>query len=250
MRGSATTAAERPTSFRQQVGRWVFPRLPITRFLFDQLRFEANAWIVGVQNAVLPGRRRSLARLRSTRHLLVNVACGPQVLDGFVNLELTGPPPRVRWDCRRRLPLADESAVGIRVEHFLEHLEPREELPAFLRDCRRALEPDGVLRIVVPDGERYLRAYCTPGLDGFRALAVPEPFPADLPTRMDVVNHVFHSWHEHRWAYDFETLAHRLRAAGFTTIEHMGFGRSLLPPLAQDRDVHAPYSLYVDAVKR
>ena len=236
-------------TIKQRIGRWLFSRLPITRFLFDQLRFEANALIVAVQNAMLPGRRRRLGQLRSARHLLVNVACGPQILDEFVNLELVGPPPRVRWDCRRSLPLADESAAGIRVEHFLDHIEPREELPAFLRACRRSLEVDGVLRVIVPDAERYLQAYCTPGLEGFRALAVPEPFPSDLPTRMDVINHVFHSWHEHRWAYDFETLSHRLRAAGFTVIERAAYHTSRLAPLAQDRAHHAPYSLYVEAIK-
>jgi hypothetical protein len=67
---------------------------------------------------------------------------------------------------------------------------------------------------------------------------------------MDVVNHVFHQWHEHRWAYDFETLAHRLRAAGFLRVERMAYRRSIDPRLACDRTVHAPYSLYVDAVKR
>jgi hypothetical protein len=66
---------------------------------------------------------------------------------------------------------------------------------------------------------------------------------------MDVVNHIFHQWHEHRWAYDFETLTHRLNVAGFTRVKQMQYRTSLLPVLAQDRDVHAPYSLYVDAVK-
>ena len=236
-------------SVKQRFGRWLFGHLPITRFLFDQLRFEANAWLVRFQNAVLPGRRRRLRQIRAMRHVLVNVACGPQLLDGFVNVELVGPRPRVRWDCRTGVPVADASAAGIRVEHFFEHIEPREHVPAFLRDCRRALEPGGVLRVIVPDAERYLQAYCQPGLGGLRAMAVPIPFPEDLPTRMDVINHVFHSWHEHRWAYDFETLSHRLRAAGFTIIERAGFGQSRLPALAQDREQHKPYSLYVEAVK-
>ena len=236
-------------TLKQRFGRWLFAHLPITRFLFDQLRFEANAWLVRVQNAVLPGRRRRLNQIAAMRHVLVNVACGPQILDGFINVELVGPPPRVRWDCRTSVPVADSSAAGIRAEHFFEHIEPREHAPAFLRDCRRALEPGGVLRLIVPDAERYLQAYCQPGLDGLRAMAVPIPFPEDLPTRLDVINHVFHSWHEHRWAYDFDTLSHRLRAAGFTIIERADFGRSRLPALAQDRDQHRPYSLYVEAVK-
>jgi predicted SAM-dependent methyltransferase len=238
------------TTVKQRLGRWVFPRLPITRFLFDQLRFEANGFLVRVENRTLPWRRRQLADLRRQRELLLNVACGPQILEGFINLDLLPASPRVlAWDCRRSVPAGDGAAAGIRAEQFVEHLETQEELPAFLRDCHRALKPGGVLRIVVPDAGRYLQAYCAPDLSGFRDLRVPEPFPADLPTRMDVVNHVFHQWHEHRWGYDLETLADRLGKAGFVRAQRMQYRSSLLPALAQDRDVHAPYSLYVDAVK-
>lgn len=237
-------------TLKQRFGRWLFRRMPITRFLFDQLRVEANAWLMRLGNAFLPWRRRRLAALRRAGGLRVNVACGPQVLPGFANLDLF--PCRaevIGWDCRRALPLADGSAAAIRVEQFVEHLEPREELPAFLRDCHRALRGGGVLRVIVPDAERYLRAYCREDLEGFRDLAVPDPFPADLPTRMDVVNHVFHQWHEHRWGYDFETLGHRLRGAGFARIVRSEYKVSLDSELAQDRDEHAPYSLYVEAVK-
>ena len=235
---------------KQRFGRWLFAHLPITRFLFDQLRVEAKAFLSKLGAAVLPWRRRRLGRVRRGRNLQVNVACGPHVLAGFVNLDLF--PCRadvIGWDCRRNLPLTDGSAAGIRIEHFIEHLEPREELPTLLRDCFRVLEIGGILRIVVPDAERYLRAYCREDLIGFKELAVPDPFPEDLPTRMDVVNHVFHQWHEHRWGYDFETLADRLRRAGFTRIHCSAYRSSLDPELAQDREVHAPYSLYVEAVK-
>ena len=66
---------------------------------------------------------------------------------------------------------------------------------------------------------------------------------------MDIVDHIVHRWHEPRWAYDFETLAHRLRRAGFARIERTPYKSSLDVELAQDRDEHAPYSLYVDAVR-
>ena len=239
-----------PLSLKQRVGRLVFPRLPITRFLFNILRDEVASWIVRTKNAVSPGRRSRLRRVRAMRDVWVNVACGPQVLPGFVNLDFRHENPDVvEWDSRRSLPIGDGAARGIRVEQFVEHLETREELPAFLVDCHRALAPGGTLRIIVPDAERYLQAYCRGDLTGFRELKVPDPFPDDLPTRMDVINHVFHQWHEHRWAYDLETLAHRLRAAGFTQIDRAGYQSSRDPKLGQDRDVHAPYSLYVEATR-
>jgi hypothetical protein len=60
---------------------------------------------------------------------------------------------------------------------------------------------------------------------------------------------VFHQLHEHRWGYDFECLAHRLRASGFDRVERTGYQHSLDALLAQDCENHAPYSLYVDAIK-
>jgi predicted SAM-dependent methyltransferase len=235
---------------KQRVGRWVFPRLPFTRFLFDQLRFELKGLRARAAYALLPWRRSRLQELLALTDPIVNVACGPHVAPGFLNLDLEPCDPSVvHWDCRRSIPVGGGRAAGVRVEHFVEHLEAREELPAFLADVHRALRPGGVLRVIVPDAERYLRAYCRDDLAGFRELATPDPFPDDLPTRMDIINHVFHQRHEHRWGYDFETLANRLRAAGFARVERMGFAQSMDPRLACDRPVHAPYSLYVDAVK-
>jgi predicted SAM-dependent methyltransferase len=237
-------------TWKQQIGALIFPRLPISRFLFDILRDERRAAAIRFKNAVVPWRRARIARTQRTAGHYVNAACGPHVLDGFLNLDTIDTVAGVQpWDCRMSLPLGDGMAAGIRAEQFVEHLETREELPAFLAAAHRALRTGGVLRVIVPDAARYLEAYCRPDRSGFRELAVPEPFPPDLPTRMDVVNHVFHQWHEHRWGYDFETLAHRLRAAGFATIVQTAYRQSLDPKLAADREVHAPYSLYVDAVK-
>ena len=237
-------------TLKQRIGTLIFPRLPITRFLFDILRDETTAFAVRAKNAWLPWRRSRLRNLRAAREAYINVACGPQVLAEFVNLDLRHEDGTVvEWDSRRALPVGDGGARGIRAEQFVEHLETREELPAFLADCHRALAPGGTLRIIVPDAERYLQAYCRGDLTGFWDLEVPNPFPDDLPTRMDVINHVFHQWHEHRWAYDLETLAHRLNAAGFTRVERSAYLSSRDPKLGQDRDVHAPYSIYVEAIR-
>ena len=236
--------------WKQRLGTLIFPRLPISRFLFDILRDEARACAIRAKNVVLPWRRARIARIRGTPGQYVNAACGPHVLEGFLNLDTNETVAGVLpWDCRTSLPLDEGMAAGIRAEQFVEHLETREELPAFLASAHRALRSGGVLRVIVPDAARYLEAYCRNDLTGYRELAVPDPFPDDLPTRMDVVNHVFHQWHEHRWGYDFETLSHRLRAAGFTKIVQTGYKESLDPTLASDREIHAPYSLYVDAVK-
>lgn len=237
-------------TLKQRAGRIIFSRMPVTRQLFDQFRRELAGRRISLRNRLSPSRRRRLAGLRGGRDLLVNVASGPFPLPGFVNLDSQESAAGViGWDCRRALPLSDRSAAGIRVEHFVEHLDPREELPTFLADCLRVLKPGGVLRVIVPDAEAYLRAYCSGDRQAFRKLGVPDPFPADLPTAMDVVNHVFHQWGEHFWGYDFESLSYRLAVAGFREVRRAAFGRSGMPELAQDREQHAPYSLYVDGIK-
>lgn len=236
-------------TIKQRIGKWLFAHMPITRFLFDQLRIEANAIIVWFLNQFWPRQRSRLRQIRKGDNLRVNVACGPHVVPGFVNLDLFGTSPEiVRWDCRQSLPLRDASAIGIRAEQFIEHLEVREELPSFLADCLRALKPGGILRVIVPDTRKYMEGYLQSDLGALEALTWPS-FSDELPTRLDLVNHVFHQYHEHRWAYDFENLKHRLTTAGFKTIVQTAFRQSADPELACDREVHAPYSLYVDAVK-
>src|SRR6476620_10440438 len=110
-------------TLKQRIGQILFKHLPITRFLFDQLRLEMNGRWATLENTLYPSRRRMLAKLRRQKGLLVNVACGPQVLADFVNVDLyRAEKAVVKWDCRRSLPFADGSVAGIRVEHFVEHL--------------------------------------------------------------------------------------------------------------------------------
>lgn len=61
-------------------------------------------------------------------------------------------------DLRNHLELKSGSVRHIHCEHVLEHLE-RDEAARFLRECRRVLVAEGTLRLILPDGEKYLRAY-------------------------------------------------------------------------------------------
>src|SRR5437763_516172 len=95
-------------TLKQRAGQLLFSRLPITRSLFDILRDETVAFLVRMKNAWLPWRRNRLERLRSMRDVYVNVACGPQVLPDYVNLDLRSTNPAViTCDTRRNLPIGD-----------------------------------------------------------------------------------------------------------------------------------------------
>ncbi len=187
--------------------------------------------------------RRALARLPASG-LCVNLGCGHRPLPGFVNLDAArGPAVDVVWDLRRGLPFPAGSCAAIFCEHVIEHI-PRESAPRLLEECRRALEPGGVLRLSTPDAERYLRSYAGDG-EFLRHPGFVEP--SDTP--LDRVNRMMRESGQHLWVYDEASLRLLLERSGFKTIVRQEAGRSLHARMA---DIDAPErvfeSLYVEAV--
>lgn len=121
--------------------------------------------------------------------LRLNLGCGQQTPDGWLNLDSSpgarlAQHPRlfrllrsvvpqrllpaeiwhganVRWmDLTQRWPLRDDSVEAVYSSHFLEHLE-LEEARHVLAEAARVLKPGGRIRLVVPDlaalVEQYLR---------------------------------------------------------------------------------------------
>ena len=103
--------------------------------------------------------RRSLASQKGCR---VNIGCGKNPIQGWINLDVVSYPDVYFWDCRSGLPFSDSAVTAIYSEHFFEHLDAEAEARAFLRECLRCLQSQGVMRLVVPDVGAYLRAYSGP----------------------------------------------------------------------------------------
>jgi predicted SAM-dependent methyltransferase len=190
------------------------------------------------------------------KNLKINVGPGQSAKDGWVNVDVFRyPGVNCIYDCRKSLPFADESVSVVFTEHFFEHIDYVEEAPFFLSECHRVLQPQGVVRIIVPDVERYVRAYCN---DGWNDLIDVRPLNPDhtdvhfgsrFQTKMEVLNAVFRQYFEHKYAYDFPTLELALRRAGFTDIRRQAFGVSVSADLCIDNPSRVSESLYVEAVK-
>jgi predicted SAM-dependent methyltransferase len=235
---------------RGRFGRLLGRVLP--RHVVAPLRFELHAARVRL------GARAVERRLRGGRGLRVNLGCGDQGKPGWVNVDLyAAPGVNCLYDCRKRLPFADGAVVAIFCEHFFEHLDFTEEVPFFLDHCRRVLEPGGVLRIVVPDFERYLRAYVEGGWDELARIRPLEGGPearhdphvgCTYRARMELLNVVFRQAYQHKFAWDFETLAMLLERHGFREIERRSYGESRMPEICLDHPARASESLYVEAI--
>src|SRR5919199_5580782 len=105
---------------------------------------------------VLIERYRGRRLVAQGRPVKLHLGCGGTYLHGWINIDTTL--PRGRRDLRRSLPLPDGVVESIFTEHLLEHRDLRDGL-RLLKECHRVLTAGGVLRIGVPDFERYVYAY-------------------------------------------------------------------------------------------
>ncbi len=130
----------------------------------------------------------------------LNIGCGNHRLDGFTNIDLDAHCADLRLDVREGLPFDDQSVDGIRTEHFLEHLS-KHDAYVFMREARRVLKKDGVLRISMPDLGETLAAYAAGSkMEWERAFGYDW-----IRTRCEMVNVAMREW-GHQWLYDQKEL--------------------------------------------
>jgi predicted SAM-dependent methyltransferase len=91
----------------------------------------------------------------------INLACGPVYIDStdWINFDFSPATSGVRKaNLLERLPLLAEGSELVYSSHFLEHI-PKGNVSFFLRECYRVLQPNGLLRLVLPDFEEMARTY-------------------------------------------------------------------------------------------
>ena len=239
-------------TIKQRIGKFIFKNMPISRHVFDHCRLEFNAIIVRLMHKVHPVYLYKLYRLKRKKNLFVNVGCGPYGKDqGWINLDLY-PIKNVylRTDCRKKLPVLPNSCLGIHVEMFLEHLDPIDEIPFFLTSCYVSLQQNGILRIIVPDAEKFIKAYLDSDWNDINKISYGlDDWSKIFPSKMDVLNHVFLQGYEHYGGWDEDRLFNMLSKSGFTSIRLVEFGNGDFPNGPIDREYHRPNGLYVEAKK-
>ena len=150
----------------------------------------------------------------------LHIGSGQRHLDGWINLDNQNLPGVDRVvDVRSGLPY--EGVAAIFAEHFLEHL-PLEAGLGFLRECRRALAADGVLRLSTPNLAWVLATHHR--FD--EALSADQGLFDCLRT-----NKAFRGW-GHQFLYNRAALSLALAAAGFAEVSFHAYGESARPELA------------------
>lgn len=177
-------------------------------------------------------------KYRSQVKLKLNIGCGKKLKEGWVNIDLK-PFADLTLDVREPLPFTDNSCSFIYSEHFLEHLEYPNQAYSFLRECYRVLDQDGKFSVAVPDTEWPITEYLNIRNDNYFEIAKKKWHPDWCVTRLEHINHHFREYHDHKFAYDYETLEHILHKVGFSLVYKREYDPQLDCPVRQVGTLYA-----------
>jgi SAM-dependent methyltransferase len=196
--------------------------------------------------------------LRGKRELRIQLGCGADIKQGWVNIDLKVKPPVIdrdaasgtifiNHDLRRGLPLPGKTCAMIYSSHFFEHLG-YDDAVALLRDCYRALQPGGVFRAALPDFRDAFKAYLRGDLDYFTILDTFKLVPqlkSGTKTLADYVSYCVYQHGEHKWIMDEEKMIVLLRDIGFKSPTVSEFREDVDP----GSELRRSGSFYVEAIK-
>jgi predicted SAM-dependent methyltransferase len=158
----------------------------------------------------------------------LHLGSGPVILPGWVNIDVRAYPGVDRLlDVREGLPF--EGVTHIFAEHFLEHFELEEALQ-IVRECRRVLRDNGVLRLTTPNLDWvWATSYSSRWTATSEATAVIDiaSWNHDPESARDclTLNRAFRAW-GHKFLYNAAMLTDLLHRAGFARIDWCQYGQS------------------------
>ena len=150
----------------------------------------------------------------------LNWGCGTDPEPGWINSDhKDGPGIDLRCDILDGLPLGSDTLDYAVSVHALPEL-PHPDLVPALRELRRVLKPDGVLRLALPDLDRGIRAY----LDGDRSYFLIGDEEATSLGGKFAVQMTWFGYSRSLFTYDF--IEELLRKAGFDVITRCAYGET------------------------
>lgn len=233
----------RTKNFVFNLAHAVFP----DRQFVSLLKYELSLLLVSLYSKVSPVEWAKTIRRNKATDLRINIGNGPFKHPGWINVDcrINFKSDDLTCDLRRKWPLRSGSAKYIFSEHVFEHFGYPHEIGHVLSECYRVLKPGGVLRVIVPNADRYLRAYAENDQEFVHKVG------GDSATSLSLINTMMRENGFHRYAYNYEELESVLKRAGFANVSPSALGASKHQDLNLDlnngqRDLE---SLYVEAVK-
>lgn len=154
----------------------------------------------------------------------------------------------IRWaDATKHIPEQDGSVEVLYSSHMLEHLD-KDKAVSFLKEARRVLKPDGIIRLAVPDLNFHINNYLTDkNADNFiESTILTNESPKTI---IEKLKYVIIGDRHHKWMYDGQSLCRLLISAGFKNPTIMEPGSTMINnSKALNLKERFPESVYVEAI--
>jgi predicted SAM-dependent methyltransferase len=167
----------------------------------------------------LAGRRQIAAYLSATKCPRLNLGCGYNVLDGWMNVDLEGGRHgTIFMDATSTWPLPDNAFDAILCEHMIEHV-PKDAGIHLLAEAFRVLLPGGRIRVITPDLSAVAKLVFNPAVPEYREYL---EFLAKFHDKAemsgcDAVNVMFYCY-GHKYIYTRDELKLHFRLTGFDDV--------------------------------
>lgn len=150
----------------------------------------------------------------------LNVGCGPNVLEGWVNADLHPIDGRVvGFDATQQFPFSDGEFDRIFSEHMIEHV-PYAGGAAMLAECYRTLKPGGRIRISTPSLDflfNLLRGEPAPICHEYVKWACAAFSPEEPVCPETVINNFVRAW-GHTYIHSRNSLGDLMDSLGFENL--------------------------------
>jgi SAM-dependent methyltransferase len=224
----------------------------VIRRVLHRLRHDWRAAREAANAGRRSARRRALERGLADKGIRkLNLACGNQKVPGFFGIDLVDGAD-LRLDLAHMdLPFPDASLEAVVCMSAINYFT-RARARQLVREMHRVLRAGGVCRVGVQDmkslAERYVRGdrefffqKLADGRDRFEGPTLGDKFAA-----------WFYGYavgaHRCEYFYDFESLAHLFREAGFSVIERKAFRESRIAEVDL-LDNRADQMFFLEAIK-
>lgn len=217
-------------------GHWTFQSKRYSNQFLHAIKplvFEILGFYGSVRKKFFPNK--------DSGEIFLNIGCGSNLIPNFLNVDFYG------WrsskgvfehDLRENLPFSSNRFEGIVTEHTIEHLYPNGTIK-LLSESFRVLKPGGVLRIGVPDLDKYLE---------FCAGKMPHPQFSRYENGCEAIWHLTQN-NLHLSVWNFEMLEKHLMAIGFGEVKKLEFRKGSSGLADHDATNREWESLYVEAYK-
>lgn len=185
---------------------------------------------------------KKFEKLSKAKNIKLDLGSGISSRPGHVGVDRSDK-AELSWDLSWGLPLPNDSVEEIRSDHFFEHLELDLAFKVFM-ECHRVLVPGGILDFTIPHLNPYLDAYSENNVDFLadKIHDIPKKHKELYQTAWDYISWLLLRNGQHRAIYDKESIIHKIRTAGFKSVDVREFD--------SNRDINFRFSsIYIKAIK-